>query len=162
MKRSLILALLILSSRVIVLADSESHVVSVRQPLIKLVNRSAVEPNCGIRGVAACTAFVGERLDCHCEEQDGAWSIRPHAQFIPVMVISDATWVSHEREHVEDVREALEGHLEALQMRQFETSGECQRAAELEREGFRELMNRFKRESNAMRHPKFAQVRIAK
>ncbi|MCM2316858.1 MAG: hypothetical protein NDJ92_17055 [Thermoanaerobaculia bacterium] len=121
-----------------------------------------MEEACGVRGVAACTAFVGQRLDCACERSGSGWQLRPRAQFIPVMVLTDATWASHENEHVEDIREAVTRHLVQLQQRQFDSLQECKAEGERESAGFTALMDRFKLESNAARHPRFARMMVAK
>lgn len=156
MGRHLLAALLFVSLADIVQAGDPADVVSVRQPLTRLVRRADIERSCGVRGVAACTGFVGQRIACECEGAGDGWRIRARAQFIPVMILADATWVSHELEHIEDVREALEAHVERLQQRRFESWHECRIEAESHSTDFVSLMDRFKLESNARRHPRFA------
>jgi hypothetical protein len=126
--------------------------------LVKLVRRADIEAACGLRGVAACTAFVGQRLDCACEKSAGGWQIRAHAQFIPLMYLSDSTWASHELDHVGDVREALTAHVLRLELRLFESKEACERESARETEGFGATMDRFKLDSNAARHPRFAKL----
>ena len=161
MKLHPLAALLLVTIADIVQAADMASAVSVRQPLTRLVRRSEVESACGIRGVAACTGFVGQRIDCDCEESGAGWQIRARAQFIPVMFLFDATWAAHEHEHIGDVREALESYIELLQQRRFENIAECQDEANRQKDGFVALMDRFKLESNAARHPRFARL-IAK
>lgn len=162
MTRSLLSALIFLLCVDIVRAEDRAADVSVREPLIRLVRRAGVEAACGVRGVAACTAFVGQRLDCACERSESGWQLRARAQFIPVMVLTDATWAAHENEHVEDIREAVTRHLVQLRQRQFESAQECEAEAERESAGFTSLMDRFKLESNTARHPRFARMMAAK
>ena len=162
MNRHLFAALLLVLFADIVQAGDSPGVVSVRQPLTRLVRRVEVEETCGVRGVAACTGFVGQRIDCDCEESDSGWSLRAHAQFIPVIILSDATWASHEREHIADVREALEAHVYLLRKLHFGSVQECRQEADRQSAGFGSLMDRFKLESNAARHPRFARLLEAK
>jgi len=162
MKQSLIGLLLLLSSALIVRAEERSVAVSVRQPLMRLVRRAQVEETCGLRGVAACTAFVGQRLECACDRSAQGWTVRASAQFIPLIVLSDATWASHEYEHIADVRDSLTSHLLVLESRTFESDAACAREAREQVDGFVELMNRFKLESNRARHPRFAAMKMPK
>lgn len=156
MTRLLALAVLAVLGTDIVRAEALRDSVSVRQPLTRLVRPNEVAAKCGVPGVAACTAFVGQRLDCDCEREGSFWTIRSRAAFIPVIVLSDATWVHHEREHIEDVRVAAEAYLQKLGAREFASSESCEAAAAAEVGGFPATMDRFKLESNLARHPKFA------
>ncbi|MFA6957158.1 MAG: hypothetical protein WC538_14915 [Thermoanaerobaculia bacterium] len=158
MTRSMLAALLAILFADIVQAEDSVADVSVRQPLMKLVARAEIEETCGVRGAAACTAFVGQRLDCTCERANSGWRLRAHAQLIPFIVVSDATWVTHEREHITDVREALTAHLATLGMRTFDSRESCDVESAREIAGFAALIDRFKLDSNAARHPRFAKL----
>lgn len=162
MTRSLLAVLLLLSLSDIVQAGGSAGAVSVRQPLTRLVRRVEIEEACGVRGVAACTGFVGQRMDCACEETRAGWQMRVRAQFIPVMFLSDATWAAHEREHIADVRESLTSYVFLLEELRFASAQECRQEGARQSEQFVPLMNRFKLESNAARHPRFARLMEAK
>ena len=104
--------------------------------------------------VEACTVFVGQRLTCVCEARDGGWRINPHAQFIPVMYVLGADRVGHEHDHIGDIETALSSWLQTLQRRQFATPSGCEDFAASETSRFTQIMDGFKRESNAKRHPR--------
>lgn len=158
MTRSLLAALVLLSCADIVQAGDSIGAVSVLQPLTRLVRQVEIEEACGVRGVAACTGFVGQRMDCECVESDTGWTIAARVQFIPVMFLSDATWAAHEHEHVADVVESVTTHVFLLEQLRFGTAEECRSEAGRQTAGFVSLMNRFKRASNAARHPGFARL----
>lgn len=131
--------------------------VRVREPMVRLVRPVELPLHCGNgANIQACTTFVAQRLECECSSTEGGWRIDAHAQFIPVMFVTGPVWVRHENDHVADVRGRVESHLQNLAMRRFEAFDECQVAADRERNGFPELMNQFKLESNLAFHPQLA------
>ncbi|MHB0970752.1 MAG: hypothetical protein ACYC7A_03370 [Thermoanaerobaculia bacterium] len=154
MKRSLItLVLLIVSSESILRAQEEPEVL-VRDPIIRFVRAADLPKNCGtgVR-IEACTAFAGQRLTCDCEQRGEEWRIVARAQLIPVMYIVGAKHVVHEREHVDDIRSAVEQHVRSLSAVVFESAERCNAAAASHMAGFTSLMDEFKLASNAARHP---------
>jgi len=145
-----------LNGTIILPSPSGNHVLA-REPMVRLVRRAEIPQRCGKgANVEACTAFVGQRLECACAITDGAWSIQSRAQFIPVMYVAGPVWVSHEREHVRDVRERVESHLLTLSLARFATQDDCNERATREEQGFAPMMDRFKLESNAAMHPRLA------
>ncbi|HSG63372.1 MAG TPA: hypothetical protein VLD39_00155 [Gammaproteobacteria bacterium] len=87
---------------------------------------------------------------------DGEWGMRARAGFIPVMYVAGPVWVSHEREHVRDVRDRVESYLFALSLLRFDSQQGCVERASREEGGFARLMDGFKLESNAAMHPRLA------
>ena len=145
-----------LTDNIILPSPASDHVLA-REPMVRLVRRTEIPLHCGKgANVEACTAFVGQRLDCACAIRDGAWSIQSRAQFIPVMYVTGPVWVSHEQAHVRDVRERVESHLLTLSLARFVTQEDCSERARREEQGFALLMDGFKLESNAAMHPRLA------
>ena len=137
-------------------ASAEDANVRARVPIVILARRFDLPRLCGTPvKVDACTAFVGQRLTCVCEARDGGWRITAHAQFIPVMYVLGADRVGHERDHIGDIETALSSYLQTLQRRQFATSSDCEDVAANEMSRFTQIMDNFKRESNAKRHPRY-------
>ncbi len=152
---------LILCAAILPAAHAD-QAVYVREPMVLLVRRADLPKVCGIDGVAACTSFVGQRLDCSCEKSGQAWRIRAHAQFIPVMHLPDAVWIAHERDHIADIRQAVESHLLLLGMRHFDSQSNCRAEAGRQMAGFVRLMDQFKLDSEEVRHPRLAKLMKAK
>jgi len=127
--------------------------VVVYKPLMRLVRPFQLPRHCGDGPrIKACTAFVGERLDCDCVLSDGGWKIDARAQFLPVMFVTGPTWVGHEQAHVDDIRGRVESHLQTITLSRFERPEECRVFADRERDRFGRLMDGFKLESNAALH----------
>jgi len=133
--------------------------VVVRDPMMRLVRPAEISLHCGKgANIEACTAFVGQRLECACSQSESGWRMESRVHFIPVMFVTGARWAGHEREHVDDIRVRVEAHLQALDLRRFVTSEECLATADHERNAFPELMDRLKLESNAAMHPRLARA----
>lgn len=155
MKRSLItLVLLTISSGFILRAQDVEPEVLVRDPIVRFVRAADLPKNCGtgVR-IEACTAFAGQRLICDCEQRGEEWRMVARAQFIPVMYILGAKHVVHEREHVDDIRSAVEEHVRSLSAVVFKSAERCHAAADSHMVGFTSMMDEFKLASNAARHP---------
>jgi hypothetical protein len=155
MKRSLsVLVVLAISSGAVATAQEVEPEVLVRDPILRFVRAADLPKNCGTSvRIEACTAFAGQRLACDCEPRGEAWRIVARAQFIPVMYILGAKHVVHEREHVQDIRDAVERHVRSLSAVVFESEESCHAAADSHMAGFTSLMDGFKLASNATRHP---------
>lgn len=138
-------------------APAPNHHLLVREPMVRLVRRPEIPKYCGKgANVEACTAFVGQRLECECAPADGDWSIRARAQVIPAMYVAGPVWVSHEREHVRDVRDRVESYLHTLALSRFDSQEDCVERASREESEFARLMDAFKLESNAAMHPRLS------
>ena len=154
MKRFLLLLAVTLCCSPILDAQQVQPKILNRKPIVSLVPRSRLPEACGTRHVEACTAFVGQRLICHCEERDGGWTIAAHAQFIPLMYVMNGRHLAHERDHIEDIETSLAEYLDVLEQRRFATLPECERTASAEMSQFPRTMDGFKLRSNAKRHPR--------
>lgn len=122
--------------------------------MIRMVRRADLPQACfTAENVEACTAFVGQVLTCDCLAAEAGWRLEARAQFIPVMYLTGGTHVRHEQEHINDVRQSLSGYLAAIEEMRFVSAGDCERAAHRQRAGFTRLMDRFKLDSNQLRHP---------
>jgi len=155
----LLIALSTSLNGIMILPSPRPGRVVVRDPMIRLVRPTEISIHCGKgANVEACTAFVGQRLECACRQGEAGWRLEARAQFIPVMFLTGARWAGHEHEHVADIRVRVEAHLRALDLLRFETLEECQTNAAHQSHTFPELMDRFKRESNAAMHPRLARA----
>jgi len=151
----LFLAILFWTNNILCAEPAEVHVLA-RGPIIQLVRRSQLPCKCGIdANQEACTAFVGERLTCQCEQSHTSWRISARAQFIPVMYVLGVDFVSHERDHIKDIDESLRGYLTLLSTLQFDSADSCQRKVTTEVTRFHMTMDEFKEDSNVRRHPNY-------
>lgn len=127
----------------------------VREPMIVFTRRFELPRVCGTSvRVDACTAFVGQRLAPRCEARDGRWHLTAAAQFIPVMYVLGVDRIGHERDHITDIETSLAHYLRDLEQRPFASAEECEAAGSAEAARFPRVMDDFKRESNAKRHPR--------
>lgn len=133
--------------------------VSVRKPSVFLVLPSQLRDVCRTSAkVEACTAFVGQVLTCSCELTGTEWRIRARAQFIPMMYVTNTKHLAHERDHIRDIERATITYVQQLALRAFDSRASCTAAAAHETAQFPRLMNRFKDDSNATRHPGYQRV----
>ena len=95
---------------IMILPSLASHDrVVVHDPMIRLVRPPEITFHCGKgANVEACTAFVGQRLDCACHQTETGWRLETRAHFIPVMFLTGARWAGHENDHVDDIRTRVE------------------------------------------------------
>lgn len=112
---------------------------------------------CGATSVHGCTVFYGRRLDCGCFSDTDHWHLRARAQFIPRIVLSDATVLEHERMHIDEVRSSLEGNLTSLTAKEFHSATDCEAAAQVVSESFPSVMDTYQRDSNVRHHPMYVQ-----
>lgn len=104
------------------------------------------------RPVEACTLFGDERLTCKCLRTTVGWSIHAAASLVPISYLLRPQLAMHELLHIEDVESALKRYLEQLVGTAFQTRIECEQAARSETLQFTDLMNDFRRKSNALYH----------
>lgn len=155
MKRQLVLLVtVVLWNPDIVEAQSSPANVLIGKPIVRLVREFNLPSLCGTsKQIEACTAFVGQVLRYNCEPAESQWHIKANAQFIPVMYVLGPEHVLHERVHIKDIEVSVTEYLTELGGHRFDSAGACQRAAELEASRFPRTMDRFKEDSNALRHP---------
>jgi len=148
----LVLPLLLWTKDILRAQQPEGHVL-VREPIVVLVRRFDLAEKCGTtKKIEACTAFVGQRLSCRCEPSGDGWKLAASAQFIPVMYLLGPAHVLHERDHIDDVERSLRAYLGDLQALRFDSAEACQREAAARADSFTRTMDRFKEDSNVMRH----------
>lgn len=133
--------------------------VRVLPPLVRLVSSPAeLREKCPTEGkYDACTRMIGYRLDAVCARTNGGWTIDATATFQPYMFMQKLRYVTHENDHVQDIRRSIERHVAGLESLQFATADACEARVLRERGGFGPLMSAFALESNLTRHP---QLRI--
>ncbi|HUO84772.1 MAG TPA: hypothetical protein VM534_06615, partial [Thermoanaerobaculia bacterium] len=130
--------------------------VFVARPMVMMVRKADLGRACSTAvKVEACTAFAGQVLTCNCERVGEAWRIEARAQFIPVMYVTGAERVAHEKEHIGDVQAALSGYLARLEAARFESSAACEETATVTSARFTRLMDSFKEDSNERFHPRY-------
>ena len=74
------------------------------------------------------------------------------------MYILGAKHVVHEREHVSDIRSAVEDHVRLLNALEFESVESCRAEAEYHVAAFAIVMDGYKLASNATRHPQIVRT----
>lgn len=129
--------------------------VRVLPPLVRLVSSPAeLRERCPTEGkYDACTRMIGYRLEAACAAGNGGWTIDAAATFQPYMFMQKLRFVTHENDHVQDIRRSLERHVTGLESLQFATADACEARVLRERRGFGPLMSAFALESNLSRHP---------
>lgn len=138
--------------------DVES--VRVLPPLVRLVSSPAeLRVLCAAEGkYDACTRMIGYRLEAACAAGDGGWTIEAAASFQPYMFLQKLRFVTHENDHVQDIRRSIERHVTGLESLRFPTAGACEARVLRERTGFGPLMAAFALESNLSRHPQLRHI----
>lgn len=153
-RRSLVLFLSLLCTNA--WGEEPSGAVFARKPIVNLVRPFRLPDVCRTSArVEACTAFVGQVLTCICEPADGVWHITAHAQFIPVLYVTNGDHLAHEREHIHDIEEAARAYVLGLASRTFDSERTCRAATAYETARFPRLMDLFKDDSNARRHRRY-------
>lgn len=127
-----------------------------RKPIVTLVRASQIRHSCHTAAVVhGCTYFTGQRLVCECRPSPDGWRIDARAQFIPVMVVTDADSLWHETAHVADIERSAIAHVTELSSRRFASQNACEADAAAESARFIEVMNAFKDASNHELHRRF-------
>ena len=126
------------------------------QPQMTTLSPTAkhLRESCGAGGVYdACTRFVAYRLRATCTPEGQSWRIQAAATFRPWVFLRNMHSLTHEQEHVRDVRHSVEAHLGMLESMTFTSEAACQQTAFTEMGGFGARMRDFAAQSNAERHP---------
>lgn len=139
-------------------ADGEN--VEVLPPLTKVV-ATVPELRDLCRGAGqydACTRMVAYRLEASCTQQRGEWRIEATARFRPFVILKNVQKLSHEHEHIEDIRRSADRYVSALQSMTFAALAACEAHGLAERASFEMSMATFALDSNLARHPQLRQV----
>ena len=136
------------------LADGDGNV-RVLEPMTKIVTSAAeLRAICGAPGkYDACTRMIAFRLEATCLPDGDAWRMDATASFRPWIVLERLQSLSHEHEHVEDIRRAAERHLLGLEELRFASFEACTARTLTENGEFGATMMRFALDSNLARHP---------
>ena len=102
--------------------------------------------------VFACMLFTEETLECHCREQGGLWHMQLTAYLSPLMLLSRPADARHEWLHLHDLHSRLLRYMAEAMAVGWATAGDCERVGRAHAAGFHELMNGFRRASNAWYH----------
>ncbi len=140
-----LLLVLAVADPAIVIAPVRTRLVSGRLDLAKACGSAL--------WIYGCTKFLGEKLSCTCESDEGKWSIHASAQFIPYMYLWQPVWIPHENLHIADIRGWLDDYLKQLQSKSYSSVDDCISDAQTESTVFTKRMNAWKRASNLKRHP---------
>ena len=134
--------------------------VRVLPPLVRLVSSPAeLRALCAAEGkYDACTRMIGYRLEAACAPAGDRWTIDAAASFQPYMFMQKLRFVTHENDHVQDIRRSVERHVTGLESLHFPTAGACEARVLRERTGFESLMAAFALESNLSRHPQLRNI----
>jgi hypothetical protein len=109
---------------------------------------------CGVSGAYdACTRFVAWKLEAGCEREGEEWRMRPTAAFTPWIVLYNIRQLSHELEHIKDVRQWTEAYAVGLERLRFASDAECRARTLQESGGFEATIRGFAAASNALHHP---------
>lgn len=101
----------------------------------------------------ACTRIVAVRLEAHCSVDGGAWTLDASATFRPFIFLHNIQRLTHEKEHIEDIRRSAERFVNGLESIRFESQGQCEARSLVEGAAFASQMGGFALESNLTRHP---------
>lgn len=122
--------------------------------MIRLATTRALASRCGDHNkhVYACAQFVGQQLTASCSAGDGAWSIRPRADYVALVYIVDQKFIYHESLHMRDMEKAVTEHLVAIESLRFASAENCEAAAASANAELPIKMREFATRSNNQRH----------
>ena len=150
MRYQIFVLLMVLDAVVAVAAD-----VRMGSPIRSLVpTMQHLRDQCGVTGTYdACTRFVAWKLEASCERDGEQWRIRATAAFTPWIVLYNIRQLSHELEHIKDVRQWTQAYAIALERLRFASDAECRARTLQESGGFEETIRGFAAASNVLHHP---------
>ena len=102
--------------------------------------------------IFACTAFR-DVFSCSCQQVLQRWQLDVSVQVTPSIYLWKPEYLSHENDHIGDIRVAVLRYVHELDERGFASLEECSAVAQRETDGFHYLMDTFKEDSSAKRHP---------
>src|SRR5438034_899905 len=123
-------------------------------------NIGALNKICNSNGyIFGCTAFR-ELFSCSCHQVLEQWRLDVSVRVTPSIYLWKPGYLGHENDHIGDIRVAVLRHVHDLDERAYSSLEECREVAQRETDGFHHLMDTFKEDSNAKRHP-FYRRRLA-
>lgn len=136
------------------LAAEEANV-QVLTPLTKVTSSvSELQEACqGPGRYDACTRMIGYRLEAACSVEGKGWKLDARARFRPWIFLHNPQRLTHEKEHVEDIRRSAERYVSSLESLTFDSLPACESRGLAERAAFEMQMAFFALESNLTRHP---------
>ncbi len=134
---------------------AEGENVEVLTPLTKVTSSiSDLREACrGAGQYDACTRMIAYRLEAACSVEGNGWKLEATARFRPWIFLYNVRRLTHETEHVEDIRRSAERYVSGLESIRFESLAVCESRGLAERAGFEMQMASFALESNLARHP---------
>jgi hypothetical protein len=128
--------------------------VTVETPITSLVgNRVQLREWCAAAGnYDACTRFVAYRVEGGCVREDDTWRIDAAATFRPYIFLWNLRSLSHEQEHIEDVRRDVIALVVGLESHRFAGEEACRSRLLSEQRDFGAKMRMFAESSNLARH----------
>jgi hypothetical protein len=129
--------------------------VTVLEPITSVVaNRDRLRELCVVDGrYDACTRFIAFRIDGSCVPDGQKWRIDASASFRPFILLWNLRSLSHEQEHVGDLRRSVGGLMAGLGSIAFESRDGCAARLTAEQGAFGDTLRTFATASNLERHP---------
>ena len=127
---------------------------SIEKATVTLIpNRDALSKICNSKEyIFACTAFQ-DVFSCACEQTLQRWQLDVSVRVTPSIYLWKPEYLGHENDHIRDIRVAVLQYVHGLEERRFDSLEDCSAIAQRETDGFHHLMDTFKEDSNAKRHP---------
>ncbi len=112
-------------------------VVIIQTPTVSLVPLQTIHNACGTAGeYDACTRFVAYRLEATC----AAGKATVTATFRPLIFLHNLHRLSHEHEHIEDMRAFAARYVTDIEQMTFESESQCRAVVTVAAEHFGEKM----------------------
>lgn len=148
-------AILLLPETIHSYEPAANRFVVVAQPLVRVVpSEPHLREWCGVEGqIEACTRFISYRLEAVCAPAGERWTMRATATFRPWIFLRNLAQLTHEHDHIGDVKRAVAAHGAALEGLSFASGDDCRQRSIQESARFGETMREFARRSNEQRHP---------
>jgi len=126
--------------------------VIVQTPSVKLVRLETIRDLCRPDGAAdACTRFVSYRLEASCVARGDGRAIEAAVTFRPIILLANLHELSHEQEHIEDMRRFAAAYVTEIEQKTFESDARCRAEALVATARFGETMREFAARSNRLR-----------
>ena len=129
--------------------------VTVLEPIASVIhNRERLRELCAAAGnYDACTRFVAFRLEGSCAPDGDRWRIEASASFRPFILLWNLRSLSHEQEHIGDLRRSVGALVAGLQATAYESRETCAARLATEERAFGDTLRLLAEESNLARHP---------
>jgi hypothetical protein len=144
---------LILALSALPLAGTDKTAIMTKATVTIVPNIGALSKICNSNVyIDACTAFR-EVFSCSCKQMLQQWRLDVSVRVTPSMFLWKLESAGHENDHIGDIRVAVLQYVNDLDERRYPSFEECRDVAQHETDGFHHLMDTFKEDSNAKRHP---------